>query len=79
MFAGPGPLDERHASMLSQLAARNGPAFDRLYESMQLTAHREAMALYSSYAATGDDPALVGLAQKTLPLLRRRMAMARRL
>jgi putative membrane protein len=80
IFAGPGTaLDERHAAMLSQLAIQNGPAFDRLYEHMQLTAHREAIALYSSYAAAGEDPALVGLARNTLPVLRRRMAMACRL
>jgi putative membrane protein len=79
MFGAPGMLDERHAAMLSQLAAQNGPAFDRLYDQMQVAAHREAIALYSAYATTGDDPTLVGLTRNTLPVLRQHYAMARRL
>ncbi|MEN3287210.1 MAG: putative rane protein [Bradyrhizobium sp.] len=79
MFGGPGMLDERHAAMLSQLSAQNGPAFDRLYDQMQLAAHREAIALYSAYATTGDNPALVSLTRNTLPVLRQHFAMARRL
>jgi putative membrane protein len=79
MFAAPGMLDERHAAMLSQLASQNGPAFDRLYDQMQLMAHREAIALYSAYATTGDNPALVDLTRNTLPVLRQHFSMARRL
>lgn len=79
MFGAAGTLDERHAAMLSQLAAANGPEFDRLYDGMQLAAHREAVALYSSYARAGDDPRLVSFARTTLPALRQHLAMARRL
>ena len=74
-----GILDARHAGMLSQLAALNGPSFDRLYAQMQLAGHREAVALFSAYAAAGDDPRLVGFARSTLPHLRHHLAMARRL
>ena len=79
MFGGPGTLDPRHAAMLSQLAAQSGPAFDRLYDQMQLAGHREAVALFASYATTGDDPRLVTFARTTLPALRHHLAMARRL
>jgi putative membrane protein len=79
MFLEPRILDERHATMLSQLEAESGPAFDRLYDGMQLAAHREAIALYSAYASEGDDPQLVSFARATLPALRQHLAMARRL
>ncbi|WP_407179744.1 DUF4142 domain-containing protein [Bradyrhizobium sp. STM 3562] len=79
MFAGPGMPDERHAAMLSQLSSQSGPAFDRLYGQMQVAAHREAIALFSSYAASGDEPRLVSFARSTLPALRHHLAMARRL
>src|SRR3712207_1570997 len=48
---GAGPtLDARHAAMLNQLAAARGPQFDRLYGRMQLLAHREAVAMFATYA-----------------------------
>jgi putative membrane protein len=79
-FSGPfSMLDPRHAGMLSQLSALSGPRFDRLYAQMQLAGHREAVALFSSYAAGGDDPRLVSFARTTLPRLRHHLAMARRL
>jgi putative membrane protein len=79
-FTSPfGLLDPKHAAMLSQLAALSGPSFDRLYAQMQLAGHREAVALFSSYGATGDDARLVSFARTTLPRLRHHLAMARRL
>jgi predicted outer membrane protein len=73
------PLDARKAGMLNQLAATSGPAFDRLYGSAQRMAHREAIGLYSTYAQTGIDPALVSFAQSALPHLQQHAAAARRL
>jgi putative membrane protein len=65
-FSSPfGMLDPRHAGMLSQLAALNGPSFERLYVQMQLAGHRQAVALFSSYVASGDDPRLVSFARTT--------------
>ncbi|KRR27625.1 hypothetical protein CQ13_04370 [Bradyrhizobium retamae] len=79
-FSGPfGLLDPKHAAMLSQLGALSGPGFDRVYAQMQLAGHREAVALFSSYGATGDDPRLVSFARSTLPRLRHHLSMARRL
>lgn len=79
-FSGPfGMLDARHAAMLSQLSALSGSGFDRLYARIQLAGHREAVALFSSYAATGNDPRLVSFARTTLPRLRHHLSMARRL
>lgn len=79
-FSSPfGMLDPRHAGMLSQLFALSGPSFERMYAQMQLAGHREAVALFSSYARGGDDPRLVSFARTTLPRLRHHLAMARRL
>jgi putative membrane protein len=79
-FSSPfGRLDPRHAGMLSQLSGLNGPTFERLYAQMQLASHQEVVALFSSYARSGDDPRLVSFARTTLPRLRNHLVMARRL
>jgi putative membrane protein len=36
---------------------------------MQADAHKEAVALFSAYANSGDDPALKEFAKATLPVL----------
>jgi putative membrane protein len=36
---------------------------------MQTQAHKEAVALFSAYANSGDDPAMKEFAKKTLPVL----------
>jgi putative membrane protein len=66
-FSGPfGMLDPRHSGMLSRLGALSGRSFERLYAQIQLAGHREAVALFSSYAKDGDDPRLVSFARTTL-------------
>jgi putative membrane protein len=67
---GSSRMEPRHTAMLSQLAAAQGRAFDRLYKRMQIQVHREAIALYTGYARTGDVPVLARLARRTLPHLR---------
>jgi predicted outer membrane protein len=76
--AGP-TLDARRADMLNRLVAARGPQFDRLYGQMQVAAHREAVALFSTYAQVGTDPNLRVFAQQTLPHLQNHMALARSL
>lgn len=44
-----------------------------------ISGHRKAVALFSSYAATGDDTRLVNFARTALPRLRHHLSMARRL
>jgi predicted outer membrane protein len=72
-------LDPQHASKLNQLAALSGRAFDRNYRDMQVQAHQEAVALFASYAANGEEPSMRAFAQQTLPHLRQHLAMAKRL
>jgi predicted outer membrane protein len=73
------PLDARKSAMLNQLASATGSRFDRLYGDMQRQSHREAVALFSSYAQAGQDPAMVNFARQALPHLETHLAEARRL
>ncbi len=73
------PLDARHAALLAQLQSVSGRQFDRLYATMQLQAHQEAVGLFQSYAVAGSDPAWVNFARQSLPILQQHLAMAARL
>jgi len=71
----PPALAPKHERMLEQLkSAANGQEFDALYIDMQAQAHMEAIALFRTYAGTGEDPALVGFARETLPTLETHLA-----
>lgn len=62
-------LAPKHAKMLSQLEAADASDFRMLYLDMQNQAHMEAIALFRTYAGSGDNQALVGFARETLPAL----------
>ncbi|MGP4806292.1 DUF4142 domain-containing protein [Agrobacterium cavarae] len=62
-------LSPKHQKMLDQLQAANGKDFDTLYLDMQVQAHLEAIALFRTYAGSGDDQTVVGFAKETLPSL----------
>lgn len=57
-------------AMLDQLKGLNGDEFQAKYILLQNEAHKQAVALFSTYAQSGDDPALKEFAKKTLPTLR---------
>ncbi|RWM15179.1 DUF4142 domain-containing protein [Mesorhizobium sp.] len=67
--AGPG-LQPKEQQMLGELKSASGKEFDRKYIKMQTDAHRDAVALFSTYAKSGDDPALKEFAKKVLPVLK---------
>ncbi len=73
------PLDTRKSAMLTQLASARGAKFDRLYGQAARSVHQELLALYSSYAQYGRDPAMVAYAQSVVPHLREHLSEARRL
>jgi len=56
--------------MLDELKGAGGKDFDAKYIKMQTDAHRDAVALFSTYAQSGDDPAMKEFAKKTLPVLK---------
>lgn len=67
--AGPG-LQPKEQQLLDELKGLDGKDFDRKYIEMQTDAHKEAVALFSTYANSGDDPAMKEFAKKTLPVLK---------
>lgn len=63
------PMDAKQQAMMDELKAADGDAFEAKYIAMQTEAHRQAVALFSAYANSGDDPALKEFAKATLPTL----------
>jgi putative membrane protein len=72
-------LAPKHAAMLKQLEAAEGADFQTLYIDMQAQAHMEAVALFQTYAGSGDDKAVVTFAKETLPALEMHMAHVKEL
>lgn len=63
------PLPQRYQALLDELDGLEGEAFEARYVALQLVAHQEAVALFTAYANSGDDPALKEFAKKTLETL----------
>jgi putative membrane protein len=75
----PKAMDAEHQKMLNDLTAKNGKDFDQSYDQIQVKAHRDAVAMFESYARGGDDAELKSWASKTLPDLKEHLAMAEKL
>lgn len=75
----PGDLDSAHKSKLETLRSAQGKDFDKNYDSMQKSAHKDAVSLFERYAKNGDNPALKAWAAKTLPTLKHHLDMAQNL
>ncbi|TIV26963.1 MAG: DUF4142 domain-containing protein, partial [Mesorhizobium sp.] len=67
--SGPA-LQPKEQQMLDELKGASGKDFDAKYIKMQTDAHKDPVALFSTYANSGDDPALKEFAKKTLPVLK---------
>ena len=72
-------MDPKHTQMLEQLRNASGDQFDRLYATIQVQAHQEAVSLFQNYAQNGDNPQLKQWAQKTLPDLQKHLQEAQKL
>lgn len=72
-------LDQQHTAQLQQLQQANGAEFDRLYVRQQVTAHQQAVDLFSNYSRSGDNPLLKQWAAKTLPDLQEHLKLAQAL
>ncbi|MDR9775973.1 DUF4142 domain-containing protein [Rhizobium hidalgonense] len=66
----PSALDDEHQKKLDALQQSNRENFDQAYLSTQVTAHEEAVALFTDYSQNGPDGALKRASQKILPDLR---------
>lgn len=71
----PTSLDTTHEQQLTQLQGLSGKQFDDAYIAAQVTAHDQAVALFSSYSKAGKDGALKDFAAKTLPVLQNHQQM----
>lgn len=74
MEAPPAQLAPEEQRMLDQLKAAEGADFRTLYLDIQGQAHMEAVALFRTYAGSGDNQTIVGFAKETLPRLETHMA-----
>jgi putative membrane protein len=67
------------ADLLATVEAADGPTFDVTYAQAQVAGHEAAVALYSSYAETGDNEALRSFASENLPTLQQHLTHAEEL
>ncbi|KUM26408.1 DUF305 domain-containing protein [Mesorhizobium loti] len=63
-------LQPKEQQLLDELKSASGKDFDQKYIKMQTDAHKDAVALFSTYAKSGDDPAMKEFAKKVLPTLK---------
>ena len=75
----PAALDSSHQSKLDKLKGENGKDFSSDFDSMQVSAHKDAVSLFERYAKGGDNPDLKNWAGKTLPTLKHHLEMAQNL
>jgi putative membrane protein len=75
----PTALDSSHQSKLDKLKGANGKDFSSDFDSMQVSAHKDAVSLFERYAKSGDNPELKDWAGKTLPALKHHLEMAENL
>ena len=77
---GPPPaLKPEQQAMLTELNGLNGAAFDKAYVTQQLAAHKDALALQSSYAKAGDDKNLKMTAGKIVPVVKMHLGMLQKM
>jgi len=75
----PATMDKAHQSKLDKLSGLTGPDFTKEYESMQVSAHKDAVSLFERYSKSGDNADLKAFAANTLPHLQEHLKMAQTL
>ena len=72
---GSAPLRPDHAALLQRLQATPSGPFDRMYVHGQIRGHRELLALNNSYLRSGGNPSEQQVAQMSLPIIQRHLAI----
>lgn len=72
----PTKMDSAHQKMLDKLQKLDGAAFDKQYDSDQVSGHKQAVSLFQRYGKGGKNADLKDWAEKTLPTLRHHLEMA---
>ena len=75
----PATLDSSSQSKLDKLRDAKQDQFAGDYDSMQVSAHKDAVSLFERYSKSGDNAKLKDWAGKTLPTLRHHLEMAQSL
>jgi putative membrane protein len=75
----PTALDSSHQSKLDKLKSESGKDFSSDFDSIQVSAHKDAVSLFQRYAKSGDNADLKAWAGKTLPALKHHLEMAQNL
>jgi putative membrane protein len=75
----PSAMDSSHQGKLDKLKGLQGADFDKEYDSIQVSAHKDAVDLFERYAKGGDNADLKSFASKTLPHLKEHLSMAENL
>ena len=77
--SAPSALDKSHQEKLDKLSKLQGKDFTKQYDSMQVSAHKDAVSLFERYSKDGDNPDLKSFAGQTLPMLQEHLKMAQEL
>src|SRR3954465_7116741 len=75
----PASLDASYQKKVDKLRDTKPEDFASEYDSMQVSAHKDAVSLFEWYAKGGDNAALKDWAGKTLPALQHHLDMAQKL
>jgi putative membrane protein len=75
----PTQMDSAHQKMLAKLQKLDGAAFDKQYDSDQVSGHKQAVSLFQRYGKGGKNADLKDWAEKTLPTLQHHLEMAQSL
>lgn len=67
------PFDQ---AKIDQLRATPVGSFDVAYRNMQIAAHQQAIQLFQTYAASGDNSVIRAMAAQAIPMLERHLAAA---
>src|SRR5690242_20485889 len=73
------PWNSSRQSKLDKLRDAKADNFASDHNSMQVSAHKDAVSLFERYSKSGDNPKLKDWAGKTLPTLRHHLEMAQAL
>jgi putative membrane protein len=72
----PTALDSSHQSKLDKLKDESGKDFSSDFDSMQVSAHKDAVSLFERYAKGGENADLKDWTGKTLPALKHHLELA---
>jgi putative membrane protein len=71
----PTAMDSAHQAKLDKLKDLKGAGFDKEYDELQVSAHKDAVSLFQRYSKGGDNAAAKAFASKHLPHLQQHLKM----